>query len=141
MHNEAYRAYQENRILNASPEQLQLMLYEGATRFTHSARTALLENDFEAAQRAFERVDAILVELLAGLRPDLNPDLCEKFASLYAFCSRKLCEANFQHSVALVDEALGILQHLRATWMMVLEQLAAERAARHEDSSEPALAS
>lgn len=128
MQNPAFRAYLENKILTATPEQLQLMLYEGAIRFAQVARAALQAKEFEKAQESFERADAILGELLSGLRPDMNPDLCEQYASLYTFCIRKLNEAHFRHDHNLVDEALKILNHLRETWMLLLEKLAEERA-------------
>lgn len=128
MYNPAFRTYLENKILTASPEQLQLMLYEGAIRFTNVARMGLEEKDLTKANDAFERVDAILDELRAGLRPEVEPDLCDKFAALYNFCSRQLQEANFHHRVEPLDNALRILQHLRETWILMLEQLARERA-------------
>jgi flagellar protein FliS len=136
MQNQAFKAYLENRILNASPEQLQLMLYEGAIRFAQVAKMGLEERDYEKSHNAFERADAILCELQNGLRPDQNPELCDKFASLYNFVSRKLLEANFTHSPATVDDALHILKHLRETWVQVLEKIASERAANHQGGGE-----
>lgn len=137
MHHPA-KTYLEHRILSASPEQLQLLLYEGAIRFARWGRSALEERNYEKAQDSFERVVAILVELHAGLRPEVAPELCDKFAQLYNFCMRKVNEANFLHDVALLDEAIGILEHLRESWLMLLERVAEERAASAMD--EPALA-
>ena len=128
MQNNAFRAYLENKILTASPEELQLMLYEGAIRFALLARKALEEKDFERAHNAFERVDAILCELHAGLRPEKDPDLCDKFASLYNFCLRRLLEANYKHALEPIDDAISILQHLRETWVMVLDRIRENRA-------------
>ena len=128
MKNNAFRAYLENKILTATPEQLQLMLYEGAIRFAQLARNALEERDFEKAHNAFERVDAIMCELHTGLRPDQDPELCDKFASLYNFCIRKLLEANYTHTVEPINDAMSILQHLRETWVMVLEKITEDRA-------------
>lgn len=132
MLNSASRTYLENKILTATAEQLQLMLYEGAIRFSHVARSALEERNFEKAQDAFERADAILIELHSGLRPERDPDLCEKYALLYSFCARRLLEGNLRHDVALVDDALLILNSLRETWVLVLEKLAQERAASYQ---------
>lgn len=129
MHNQAHRTYLEHRILNASPEQLQLLLYEGAIRFAQSARSALVDADFEKAQNGFERAGAVLIELLAGLRPDVDADLCDRYAQLYNFCLRRLNEANFRHDVGAVDDALAVLKHLRETWVEVLERIAEDRAA------------
>lgn len=128
MQNPAYQAYIRNKVLTATPEQLQLMLYEGAIRFANMAKLAIEERDAERKLTAFDRVHGILCELHAGLRPDLDPDLCDKFASLYNFCSRKLLEANFRNDPAALDDALGILHHLRETWVMVLQKISQEQA-------------
>ena len=106
------------------------MLYEGTIRFAQVAREQLLDRNYEKAQAAFERVDAILGELHAGLRPESNPELCDRFAALYNFASRKLLEANFTHSIVPLDDALAILQHLRETWVMVLGAISHECAER-----------
>jgi flagellar protein FliS len=128
MQNPAFRAYLENKILTATPEQLQLMLYEGAIRFANVAKVALVEKDFEKAHNAFERLDGIFLELHNGLRPNLDADLCDKYASLYNFCMRKLLEANYSRSTSAIDEALVVMQHLRETWVMVLEKLSSHKA-------------
>ncbi|MFO0944476.1 MAG: flagellar export chaperone FliS [Planctomycetota bacterium] len=127
MQNPTFRAYLESKILTASPEQLQLMLYEGAIRFAQVAKMALIEKDYEKACNAFERVDGIVCELHGGLRPESDPELCDRFASLYNFCARKMLEANYSHSPDPIDDAILIFQHLRETWVLVLERLAEER--------------
>lgn len=137
MQNPAFRAYLESKILTATPEQLQLMLYEGAIRFAQVAKFALEEKDFEKASGAFERLDGIFLELHNGLRPDEDADLCDKYASLYNFCSRKLLEANFSHTIGPIDEALVVMQHLRETWVMVLEKITGDRASRSNQMHQP----
>lgn len=132
MQNPAFRAYLESKILTASPEQLQLMLYEGAIRFAKVAKQALIDQDFERAADAFDRLDGIFLELHCGLRPEIQPDLCDKFASLYNFCVRKFIEANYRRATAPIDEAIAVTQHLRETWVMVLERLADDRARRSQ---------
>ena len=136
MHNPAFRAYLESKIMTASPEQLQLMLYEGAIRFAMMAKLALEERDYSKSNDAFERLDAILDELNSGLRPELDEDLCGGIASLYNFCLRKSQQANLRHQTEPLDEALSVLQHLRETWTMVLEKLVEERALASEGRDE-----
>lgn len=135
MQNPAFRTYLENKILTATPEQLQLMLYEGLIRFSQTARAGLEEKNYEKAQMAFERAGAVLCELVAGLRPDRDASLCEKFAGLYTFCIRRLVDANLHHDVQLVDEALLVMNQLREIWIAVLEKIAAERAEAAQSAS------
>lgn len=131
----ASQTYLKHKVLTATPEQLQLMLYEGAIRFALLARQEMLARNFEAAQNAFERADAILCELHNGLRPEVDADLCGKYAALYNFCIRRLHEANLHHQPEPLDDAVQILQHLRETWAMVIESIAHERAEQAQQDS------
>lgn len=131
----ASQTYLKHKVLTATPEQLQLMLYEGAIRFALLARKEMLAKSFEAAQVAFERADAILCELHNGLRPEIDPDLCDKYAGLYNFCIRKLNLANVHHDPEPLDDAVQILQHLRETWVLVIEHIAQERATAAQQES------
>jgi flagellin-specific chaperone FliS len=47
--------YLRNAVLTASPEQLQVMLIDGAIRFTLAGRSAIELGDREAAHNALER--------------------------------------------------------------------------------------
>jgi flagellar protein FliS len=123
----ATKTWLQHRIAASSANELQLMLYDGALRFARQARAALVDRKLDVAQDNFERVDAILAELEAGLRPEIAPDLCGNYASLYQFCTRRLNEANFKHQLEPLDDAIHMFEHLRDTWRMVLERIQSER--------------
>ena len=101
------RAYLESTVMTARPEQLQLMLYEGAIRFAQNLRSSLQAADFEGAYNAYERVSAVLNELHNGLRPSANPELCEKFSTLYDFVQRRLDDASLKRESVFVDDAIS----------------------------------
>jgi flagellin-specific chaperone FliS len=63
------------------------------------------------------------------LKHDVFPELCGKLAGLYTFAYRKLIEANLNHTVESVDEALNVLRFQRETWAMLLDQLGKNKAA------------
>lgn len=132
------RTYLENTVMTARPEQLQLMLYEGAIRYAQNLRSALLERDFERAFSSYENVSAVLNELHNGLRPSASPELCEKYSGLYDFCQRRLDDASLKREANLVDDALSILQHLRQTWLLVIEKIRNERTSQFPSHAEPA---
>lgn len=121
--------YLRTKVLTATPEQLQLMLYDGAIRFAEQARIALSDKKFEQSYELLTKAQKIIVELQCTLKHDLAPDLCGKLAALYNFVYRKLVEANVQHDTALIDEALGILRYQRETWALLLQQLSQSKAA------------
>jgi flagellar protein FliS len=118
--------YLRNAVMTAPPEQLQLMLYDGAIRFAAQGRDALKQQNYETACEKLIRAQRIVTELQNGLRPEINPSLCEQLASLYGFVYRRLVEANVRHDARAVDEALQILEHQRETWKVLLDKLTGE---------------
>lgn len=129
MTQDASTEYQRNAVLTATPEQLHLMLYDGAIRFTRQAREAMERKDLETSCEKLLRVQRIMLELENGLRPEVNPDLCRQMSSLYSFVYDRLVEANMKRDVALVDESLQVLEHMRETWCLLLGKLREAKAA------------
>src|SRR5215510_5188733 len=106
MSNQVAHNYLRTKVLTATPEQLQLMLYDGAIRFSEQAKAALVKNDYEGCYNGVSRAQKIIAELSSSLKHDVSPDLCAKLAGLYNFVYRKLIEANIEHNVEALDEAL-----------------------------------
>ena len=129
MNPQAAQNYLRTKVLTATPEQLQLMLYDGALRFGEQARLALEQKNYEQSYTLISRVQKILAELTGSLKHDVAPDLCGKLAALYNFAFRKLVEANLQRATEPLDEALGVLRYQRETWSLLLAQLGKQKAA------------
>ena len=120
--------YLKTKIMTASPQELRLMLYDGAIKFCHQARKALDEQNIEASYNALMRAQKIVLELSTSLNHEADPGLCEKLSSLYTYIYRLLVDANIGRKVEPVAEALELLQYERQTWQMVIEKLAVEGA-------------
>ena len=136
----ASQNYLKSKIFTATPEQLQLMLYDGAIRFAEKGRLAIVAKNFEESYTSLSRAQNILIELTSSLRHSINPDLCGKLASLYNFSYRKLVQGNATRDTQPVEEALKILRHQRETWALLLDQIGktkAAAAANHVDMPEP----
>ena len=119
--------YLRDAVLTATPEQLQLMLYDGAIRFTTQARDALTNKDYEASYDRLSRAQRIVLEMRAGLNFDINSELCERVAAIYNFLYRKLVDASLQRQVEPLDDALRILRAERETWQILVDKVAAVR--------------
>lgn len=115
--------YLSSAVLTASSEQLQLMLYDGAIRFARQAREAILKGDWETSCDKLIRAQRVVTEMQNGLRPEANPGVCEQMSALYNFVFRRLVDANVQHQVGPLDEALQILEHQRETWKILLDRI------------------
>jgi len=121
--------YLRTKIFTATPEQLQLMLYDGALRFGEQAHVALEQKNYEQSYNMISRIQKIITEMHSSLKPDVAPDLCKKMSALYNFIYMKLVDANLEHEVAKLDEALNLLRYQRETWTMLMEQLGKTKAA------------
>ncbi|MGD0540793.1 MAG: flagellar export chaperone FliS [Tepidisphaeraceae bacterium] len=121
--------YLRTKVLTATAEQLQLMLFDGAIRFSEQARAALQNQNYEQSYLLLTKASAIVNQLICALRADVLPDLCKKLKGLYAYAYRKLVDANLNHHVESLDEAIGILKYQRETWVMLLDQVTKTRAA------------
>jgi flagellar protein FliS len=120
----ASQEYLKGAVMTAPPEQLQLMLFDGAIRFTLRGKEALQRDDIEGAFNGFERAQRIVLELNNGLRREVNPELVDQMAALYNFIFRRLIDANVHRDVQAAEDALRILRHQRETWAMLIEKLA-----------------
>jgi flagellar protein FliS len=120
--------YLKNAVLTATPEQLQLMLYDGAIRFATQGKEALAASDRENAFNAFDRAQRIVLELGNGINRDVNPELADQMLALYNFVFRRLVEANVEQDEQAADEALTIVRHMRETWVMLMDKLKRETA-------------
>jgi flagellar protein FliS len=126
---QAAQNYLKTKVFTATPEQLQLMLYDGAIRFGEQARVALEAKNYEQSYNTIARVQRIITEMQSSLKPEVAPDLCKKMAALYNYIYRRLIEANIEHKMASLEEAMELLRYQRETWAMLLEQLGKSKAA------------
>ena len=120
------REYLRNAVLTATPEQLQLMLYDGAIRFAERGREAMRAKDREGCLKALERAQLVVIELSHGTRREANPELVDQMLALYNFIWRRLVDANIRQDEQALDEALGILRYQRETWVLLMEKLQKE---------------
>jgi len=121
--------YLRTRVMTATREQLQMMLFDGAVRFAQQARAALEKQDFETSYNMLTRTQHIVLELNRSLNHKEDPELCGKLAALYNFTYKKLVMANLKRDIVPLDEAIRILNHQRETWALLMEQIARQRAA------------
>ncbi len=118
--------YLRNAVMTASPEQLHLMLYDGAIRFCRQAKEALSRKDLETSCEKLLRAQRIVVELQNGLKPEVDAALCDNMARLYSFVYKCLVDANLNRDAEAVDAALRVLEHQRETWQLLMEKLRTE---------------
>lgn len=110
------QAYRESAILTASPEQLVVMLYDGANRFLLQASTALQSGQVEAWHDRLRRAEAIVDELDATLDLSQGGEVAQNLKGIYVFCRRLLTEARIEKDPGKVDQVRELLGELRGAW-------------------------
>ncbi len=126
--------YLRDAILTASPEQLQLMLYDGAIRFAMQAQDAIRAREIENTHNLLIKAQRIMIELQNGLRPEVAPELCERMGALYSFVYTKFVDANVQKDIGAIDDALSVLRRQRETWQMLVDKV---QAAHDDQATDP----
>lgn len=137
MSHDPTNAYLRSKVFSASPEELRLMLLDGAIRFARQGREGLASKNHEQAYTGLSSAKNILLELVNSLRPEVAPDLCAKLSGLYMFMYKRLVEANLEKNPAIVDEVIGLLEYERETWTLLMEKLRRERAGEQSAEAPP----
>ena len=133
MNNVTDNPYLRDAVMTATPEQLQLMLYDGAIRFATQARDAIEKKDYETSYLRLTRAQHIIIELQNGLNYEVNRPLCERMAAIYSFLYRKLIDANINRSAADIDDTLNVLCIERETWQLLVDKVSKLRGGGQPD--------
>src|SRR5262245_60750470 len=96
---QSVNAYLRTKVLTARPEELRMMLLDGAVKFARQGRDGLAGRDYEATFNGFSRCRNILVELMSSVRPDADPDLAKRVTSLYTYIYNEVVRASMERSV------------------------------------------
>lgn len=120
--NQGYAAYNNSKILTASPAELTLMLYDGAIKFTNIAIMAIEKKDIEKAHNNIIKTERIILEFQATL--DDRYPVAKDFDAVYSYLIRRLREANVKKDAEILEEVLKHLRTMRDTWKEVMAKTA-----------------
>ncbi|MBR5337902.1 MAG: flagellar export chaperone FliS [Lachnospiraceae bacterium] len=123
-----YAAYNNSKIMTASPAELTLMLYDGAIKFCNIAMAGIEEKDIEKAHNNIKKVEAIIGEFIATL--DHKYPVAKDFENVYNYIQDRLVMANIKKDKEILEEVLGHLRTMRDTWKQVMELSVRENNAR-----------
>lgn len=112
--NNPYAKIKENSINTATPEELTLMLYNGAVKFTNQALIALEKNDYSSANKFIQKTKDIVREFQLTLNMDY--DISHQLYASYDYMYRRLTEANIKKDAEILNEVLEYLRLFRDTW-------------------------
>ena len=117
--------YKNQQIMTASPEELTLMLYNGAIRFTNESIMALDHGDIQKAHTANMRAQDIVREFMATL--DMSFELSKNWMALYDFIEYSLIQGNVHKDKSMLENARDILVEMRDTWAAAVKKMREDR--------------
>ncbi|MCL2340715.1 MAG: flagellar export chaperone FliS [Proteobacteria bacterium] len=113
--------YLATTVHSASPEQLMLMLYDGAIRFLSLGIQAIDNGVIDKRAYYINRASAIVAEFAATLDHKQDAQLAENLDALYAYMLRRMLQANLKNDPAPLLEVKHLLTDLRTTWAQAIE--------------------
>lgn len=125
MNMQSANAYKAQQIMTASPEQLTLMLYNGAIRFVGEAMLAIDAGELEKAHNANMRAQDIVREFMCTLKMDM--EISQGFYALYDYLEFRLTQGNLKKDKSMLQEAREMLIDMRDTWAEAMKRAKAEQ--------------
>ncbi len=119
-----YAQYNNNKIMTASPQELTLMLYDGAIKFNNIAIAAIEENDVQKAHINIMKVQRIIEEFQMTL--DFKYEVANDFNNVYNYLMTRLREANLNKDKEILEEVSVHLHTMRDTWKEAMKLAAAK---------------
>lgn len=110
-----FNKYMETSIQTMTPNQLLIMLYDGAIRFTRKGVEAVKQKNYQEANNSFLRVQEIINELVVSL--DHSYPISKDLIQLYDYFLRRIVEANMKKDIQPAVEVLSHLLELKESWI------------------------
>lgn len=129
-----YDQYRQTSIQTAPPEQLVVMLYDGAIRSLEQAKLAIQSG--KDPSEAIAKAQDIIAELAASLNHSAG-EIAGNLSQLYNFWIQRLFQAQIHREAVMIDEVNNMARDLREAWVTIALQqrrLEAETAAGSLDS-------
>jgi flagellar secretion chaperone FliS len=115
--------YQRNAILNATPEKLIKLLYDGAIKNLERSRIGLTDSKTARSPevgQALSRAMGILGELRASLDHAAGGEVARDLDRLYEFGLDQLGQSNLTRTPAGVTNTLKVMRTLQEGWNAVI---------------------
>ena len=118
-----YTKYKQAAVLTASREQILLMMYERAIKFTKIAISAMEEKRIADRGTNILRAYDIVMELHTTLDHKVGGDLAKQLENLYLFMLDQYTKANIKSDVGPLKSNLKILENLYDGWKQAVEKI------------------
>jgi len=119
-------AYKRQQIMTASPEELTLMLYNGAIRFVTESILAIDEKNVQKAHTANMRAQAIVHEFMVTM--DMSLEISHNWLLIDEYILHCLVQGNIKKDKTQLEEAKRLLVEFRDTWFQAMKLVNMDKA-------------
>jgi flagellar protein FliS len=126
MSKNVYAKYKHTQVVSASREQILLLMYEGAIKFTKLAIKAAEEKKVVERCTNLGRAYDIVMELNNTLDHSIGGEISASLEQLYIFITDQFTRANLTGDPEPMRSALKILETLYDGWKGAIEKLKME---------------
>lgn len=108
--------YLSNHYDGMSPEQLILMLYNGALSRLKLAREGILENNIPKKGENLSKAIAIISELNASVSSKMNDESTQFLRGLYTAILTELPKVSMNNDIKIIDRTSAYIAELKSIW-------------------------
>jgi flagellar protein FliS len=113
--------YQNTQVSTASPEQILILLYEGAIRFSNQAMQAIKERNRPRKAEKITKVVHIISELSGTLDLEIGGEIAENLEKIYNFMILELLAANVHDDQTRISAVVKMLSELKDSWQEAIK--------------------
>ena len=107
----------ETGVASASPQQLIIMLYDGAIQSLRAAKIGIMNRQPADKGREISKAISIIDEgLRAALDVEAGGEIAQNLMGLYDYMSNRLLLANLKNDIRMLDEVAKLLLELKSAW-------------------------
>ncbi len=128
------KQYKKNQVETATPEQILILLYDGAINFLNKAKINLEANDDAAFHHNMQCCKNIIAEFMDTLDMEQGGQFASVLYNLYKYLRRLIITSDVSKNTTGIDEVLKHLTNLRNTWNQAIEKVKTEQAATGSQS-------
>ena len=144
-YNKYIKQYQASNVNTATPEQLMIMMFDGALQFLQKAKVAIAEGNLKERSQNIDGARKIIRELMRTIDLENGNDVSKQLFKLYNKMAMNLIKANVQRNAALIDTVIEDISNIRwgfqkaieiQTGVTTLEQAMQEQQASNNNSTQ-----
>ena len=110
----------ETGVVDADPHHLIAMLFKGALEKLAVAKGCMQRNEIAAKGEALTQTIGIVGGLLDSVDSEAGDGaLAKNLTELYYFVTQRVTDANVNHDIQSLEEAINVLKQLESAWLEI----------------------